>query len=120
MQYPDWLPVEEFEGFLAQRIEAKQVKFNTERSIKIMLRKLERWHEFGYDITVIIAHCTEKQYRGLYLPPNIEPRQTHLKASQGPLFDQVQTLKEKTKVPESNPEKGRKALNALQSVLNDK
>jgi len=75
--YPDWLNAELFNEFLQMRIEAKQVKVNTQISVKRLINKLSRWRDMGYDVDYIIEYATEKQWRGLYLPPGLEPKQTY-------------------------------------------
>ena len=106
----NWLNQQLFNDFLAMRIEAKQVKINTERSIKMLLNKLENWHNIGYDTDVILRTCTEKQYRGLWLPPGLEPKQKHLRAA-APVRQAMEPLLNKIKLPPppSDADKQRRA-----------
>jgi hypothetical protein len=107
-----------FQDWLSERAEKYGKKINTARSVEMHRNKLTKWADIGYDCNAIIRHAIEVGWRGLFLPHGMEPKQQHLKASPGPLFDQVNSLVEKTKIPErSNPEYQRKAVEALRQVL---
>lgn len=68
---PDWIPIEAWDGWMEVR---RKLKKNgktipwTDRCSKIALGKLERWHQEGYDLTVILDAATIGNWQGLYLP----------------------------------------------------
>jgi len=80
------------------RIQAKLVKVNTETSVKRLLSKLEKWHLMGYSTDTIIETAIEKQWRGLWLPQGLEPRQKPLTAPRA-LQGTVGRLVDQTRIP---------------------
>jgi len=106
-----------FSEFLQMRIEAKLVKVNTPTSVKRLRNKLAEWELTGYNCDAILDHAIEKQWRGLFIPPNMEPKQNHQSA---PLF--VQDLSKKMRVPREKTEqemnKKRAVIHELNKLLN--
>lgn len=63
---PEWLPIEAWTGWAENR---KKNKSPVEgRSKTIALNRLTKWHEEGYDLTVILDAATFGNWQGLYLP----------------------------------------------------
>ena len=119
MTYPDWLNTELFEAYLDER-NKKWPRINTERSVNMIITKLEGFHNQGYDIDAIIKHGTEVGWRSLFVPVGMEPRQKHLKAA-GPLFDQARQLAKSKQIPQHKAsDYGRKASDALKAILEGK
>ena len=67
-----------FSEYLQMRLEAKLVKVNTPTSVKRLRNKLAEWELTGYNCDAILDHAIEKQWRGLFIPPGMEPKQNHL------------------------------------------
>lgn len=67
MILPAWLDQEAWEGWCEIRSAMKRIPF-TERAKNIALRRLEEWHELGYDCTYILDQATLSGWRGLWLP----------------------------------------------------
>ena len=87
-----------FDEYLQMRLEAKLVKVNTPTSVKRLRNKLAEWEKTGYNCDAILDHAIEKQWRGLYIPPGMEPKQNHKSA---PLF--AQDLAKKLRMPKFDP-----------------
>ena len=106
-----------FQEFLAMRIEAKLVKVNTPTSVKRLRNKLAEWELTGYNCDAILDHAIEKQWRGLYLPPRMTPKQNHKSA---PLF--AKDLAKKMRIPfDPTPQeinKSRAVIHELNKMLN--
>ena len=90
-ELPEWIEQEAWADFLQMRIEAKHVKKNTDVSVKRLIKKLTGWHLSGFDTNVIIEHAIEKQWRGLYLPPGMEPKQQHRRIAES-LAPMIKTI----------------------------
>lgn len=61
---PDWLPLPEWEGFLAMRKKIKKVP--TDRAIDLMIMKLETLRAAGEDIGAVLDQSTMGNYQGLF------------------------------------------------------
>ena len=61
---PDWLPLPEWEGFLAMRKKIKKVP--TDRAIELMIMKLDTLRAAGEDIGAVLDQSTMGNYQGLF------------------------------------------------------
>lgn len=69
-----------FQDFLANRIEISgRKKINTQRAIESLRGKLLGWHYTGFDTSAILQHAIDVGWRGLFLPPGLEPKQRYHK-----------------------------------------
>lgn len=72
VEVPDWLPVEEWNGWMEVRLAKKDKNGRlvpwTAHCAKIALGKLERWKDQSYDLTLILNAATMGNWQGLYLP----------------------------------------------------
>lgn len=64
--YPDFLPVDLFNDFLEMREKIK--KPATENAVKLLLGKLEKFHQQGLDITAIIQNSLVNNWQDLFAP----------------------------------------------------
>jgi hypothetical protein len=65
-EVPEWVPLEAWNGWLANRKKKKSPVIG--RSRMIALNKLEKWYEEGYDLVQILDAATFGNWQGLYLP----------------------------------------------------
>ncbi|MFT4056740.1 MAG: helix-turn-helix domain-containing protein [Novosphingobium sp.] len=63
---PDWMPMEAWNGYVAMRNRIR--KPLTDRAVKLMVEKLERWRADGHDPGAILDDATEHSWTGLYPP----------------------------------------------------
>ena len=70
---PDWLPLPEWEGFLAMRKKIKKVP--TDRAIDLLIMKLEKLRADGEDVGQVLDQSTMGNYQGLF-PVRQDQRQT--------------------------------------------
>lgn len=61
---PDWLPLPEWEGFLAMRKKAK--KPPTEHAIGLLIKKLDKMREEGENVGEVLDQSTMNNYQGLF------------------------------------------------------
>lgn len=119
MKYPEWLNAELFAAYLDER-NKKWPKVNTDRSVEMLVTKLEGFHNRGFDTDTIIRHGIETGWRSLFVPVGMEPRQKPLKAA-GPLFGQARQLAKSKQIPQHRAsDYGRKASDALKAILEGK
>lgn len=122
---PDWLPAEQWNGWLEMRADKR--KWPTPRAVALTIDKLGRWRAKGHDPGVILDKSTEEAWTTLYEPkddPNGLPtRQASLRQSAGsrgerrnPLLDLVRAT-EAPDYPEEDREpdwQGGPTLRAIQ------
>lgn len=61
---PEWLPLPEWEGFLAMRKKIKKVP--TDRAIELLIMKLEKLRADGEDVGQVLDQSTMGNYQGLF------------------------------------------------------
>lgn len=61
---PDWIPLPEWEGFLAMRKKIKKVP--TDRAIELLIMKLEKLRADGEDVGAVLDQSTMGNYQGLF------------------------------------------------------
>jgi hypothetical protein len=113
-----WINVELFEQLLARRKEtAKKKNINSPLAVTKLLNRLQKQYYESWPIDAMLEQAIAGGWLWTFTKGH-EQRRRPIRAA-GPLFDVVQPLVEKTKIPEPN-NRGRKALAALQSVLQEK
>ena len=108
-----------FQEFLANRAEAHGKKINTERSVKGQRKKLDGWHENGYNCNAIIQHAIDVGWRGLYLPQGFQPKKREPLRPPRERQDLISSLVRDTKLPPvvNNEQTKRRAHEAREEIL---
>lgn len=65
-ELPAWLPLEQWEAFLAMRVKIK--KPATEYAQKLLLKKLEKFHSQGVSVTEVLEQSITSGWQDLYAP----------------------------------------------------
>lgn len=61
---PEWIPAEEWAGFIAMRTKIKKVP--TDRAIELLIMKLEKLRDDGEDVGQVLDQSTMGNYQGLF------------------------------------------------------
>jgi hypothetical protein len=64
MTIPDWMPMPEWEGFLAMRKKIKKVP--TDRAIELLIKRLDEMRLGGEDIGQVLDQSTMNNYQGVF------------------------------------------------------
>jgi len=61
---PSWIPMPEWEGFLAMRKKIKKVP--TDRAIELLIKKLDELRQQGENVGAVLDQSTMNNYQGLF------------------------------------------------------
>ena len=70
-EIPDWLPLEDWNDFVAMRKQIK--KPMTDRAIKIILGKLEEMKNRRIDISMVLQNSIANNWQNIYEPKVVKP-----------------------------------------------
>jgi hypothetical protein len=118
-RFKDWLNVDLFEELLENRIAvSKRKNINTPLAVKKLLNRLHKQYHENWPIDAMLEEAIVGGWKTTFTSNHEQKRQRPLTTNVGPLFEQVSTIKKSVAIPEPS-NRGRKALQALQSVLNE-
>lgn len=65
-EIPDWIPVDQWNAFIAMRKRKARGSMPTARAIELIIGKLDRWRASGQDPGAILDQSTEGQWTGIF------------------------------------------------------
>ena len=67
MELPDYIDPEALQGFIeARKAMGKRHALNTDRQYTLLMNKLERFHNQGYDVNAMLDEAAEMGWKTIY------------------------------------------------------
>lgn len=73
IECPDWMPMEAFTGFVEMRQGMPKKDHLTERAVRLLIGKLDKFRLAGHDIEEVLNTSVENNWKGVFEPKGSRP-----------------------------------------------